>query len=97
MGGRDPCTGAGMGSQNLNELWAHAAGSSAQARARMEQEGFHTAGGVAWPRVLGSKRTEKGFCTGKEMADVTVIRRNDRMLGIMRARFLTTGERIKLY
>ena len=32
MGGRDPFTGAGMGSRNLNELWAHAAGSSAQAR-----------------------------------------------------------------
>lgn len=68
-----------------------------QQAALRRREGFHTAGGVAWPRVLGSKRTEKGFCTGKETADVTVIRRNDPMLGIMRIRFLTIGERIKLY
>ena len=97
MGERDPCMGAGMGSQNLNELWAHTAGGSVQVRAQMEWEGFHTVGGVAWPRVLGSKCIEKGFCTGKKTAEMIVLRRNDQILGIMRARFLTIGERIKLY
>lgn len=54
-------------------------------------------GGVAWPRVLGSKCIEKGFCTGKKTAEMIVLRRNDQILGIMRARFLTIGKRIKLY
>ena len=54
-------------------------------------------GGVAWPRVLGSKSIEKGLCTGKKTAEMTVFKRNDQILGIMRARFLTIRERIKLY